>query len=387
MTSDSEQQQRSSGRRGRPRASVSTVAPDNTQRTTNTAKRKRDAPSSSPVPRARSSSNAQQPVNPRTASQFSDPNFVVVSKNFGKTSQLLLNEISSHKLAGIFAKPLSERDAPGYKSLINRPQDLKSVKAAITKGSKAALVAIEELESSMANGPAESGKTDSTSAPTNNAAATSTLMNNNHNSEGPIGNGFYLVQATEDLMPPKAIANSSQLETELVRMFANAVMFNPLPTSERGFGRALRLRKHGGELRAYGARNARDNDENNSADDAESRSERGESEATVATTSESESSSFGSGSDEGGIIADAREMFEDVERLVARWRDLEGDRRSGGSGLQLHLQQMTSVAANLSERHTSISASSAADDGMDLEGTPSAGIVTSTRKRRRVGDH
>ena len=38
------------------------------------------------------------------------------------------------------------REAPGYKGLILRPHDLKSIKAAVTRGSKAAVAAIEELE-------------------------------------------------------------------------------------------------------------------------------------------------------------------------------------------------------------------------------------------------
>jgi len=36
-----------------------------------------------------------------------------------------------------------------------------------------------------------------------------------------------LLDKTADLIPPKAIVNSSQLEKEVLRMFANAVMFNP----------------------------------------------------------------------------------------------------------------------------------------------------------------
>lgn len=36
-----------------------------------------------------------------------------------------------------------------------------------------------------------------------------------------------MLEKTADLIPPKAIVNSSQLEKEVMRMFANAVMFNP----------------------------------------------------------------------------------------------------------------------------------------------------------------
>ena len=35
------------------------------------------------------------------------------------------------------------------------------------------------------------------------------------------------LERTTDLIPPKAIVNAAQLEKEVYRMFANAVMFNP----------------------------------------------------------------------------------------------------------------------------------------------------------------
>lgn len=325
----------------------------------------------------------QPPPIIRQATNHSDPNLVIVSKTFGRTSQLLLNEITSHKLAGIFAKPLSERDAPGYKSLVHRPQDLKSIKAAISKGSRAAIAAIEELESKDDDENYENDEATPTPTPVSKTTASGTA---NSSSEGPVGNGFYLIRATEDLIPPKGIVNSSQLEMELVRMFANAVMFNPLPTSERGFGRSLRLRKRGGEVRPYGSRRRRDRDDEDGDD--ESKTERDQSEpATIGTaTSESEESSGGSGADEGGIIADAREMFEDVEKLVARWRELEGE-QTGATGVSQGIPASVSQA----ERHASVSADSGAgEEGEgDGHGTPSAGVgvVGAMRKRRRVGDH
>lgn len=259
--------------------------------------------------------------------------------------------------------------------LVHRPQDLKSIKAAISKGSRAAIAAIEELESKYED---ENDDDDATPTPTPKATAAPA----NAAGEGPVGNGFYLVRATEDLVPPKGVVNSSQLEMELVRMFANAVMFNPLPTSERGFGRSLRLRKRGGEVRPYGARHGHDRDEEDKGDKAE----RSESEPATSGTvaSESESSSSGSGADEGGIIADAREMFEDVEKLVAQWRGLEGESMGGASTLQV-----ISAVGNPGDRHASVSASSvAAEEGEgDGTGTASAGMAGSMRKRRRVGDH
>lgn len=351
---DSEQQQRSSGRRGRPRAGTNNAPPSELLRTTTATKRKRDAPSSSPTSRARSSSNAQ-PSNGRGLSHFSNPKFVVASKTFGRTSQLLLNEIMSHKLAGIFAKALTERDAPGYKDLVHRAQDLKSIRAAISKGSRAAILLIEALEGTLSE-DAEQDNMDLDSSEVTNR--------NVELKEGPIGNGFFLLHVTEDICPPKGIVNSAQLETELVRMFANAIMFNPLPSSERGFGRLLRLRKRGGELKAYGAQRqhkAEFEHENGTEDN----------ESTAEASDETESTTPSS-TDETGIIADARDMFRDVEDMVARWRELEGE----------HAPRQLSISGPAGlDRHPSVSASSLAGE----EDESAAGM--STRKRRRLGDH
>lgn len=119
---------------------------------------------------------------------------------------MILNEISAHRHAGPFQKPVSERDVEGYNDIIKRPQDLKSIKAAITAGSRAvnAAVAAKEAE---AEGEEEDGVGQSTG---------STIM----------------LPKSEDLIPPKGIVNSAQLEKEVMRMFANAVMFNP---GEEGF--------------------------------------------------------------------------------------------------------------------------------------------------------
>lgn len=234
---------------------------------------------------------------------------MAVSKNFVKTSQLLLNEITSHKLAGIFAKPLSERDAPGYKNLVLRPQDLKSIKAAINKGGKAGQAAIEALD-----GDRESGH-----ETVSRAGA----------GEGPVGNGIYWVKKTEDLVPPKGIVNSSQLELELVRMFANAVMFNPLPSSERGFGRSLRLRKNGGDVVVAGS----------DMDGAVSEEDSGSSSGSI---------------EEGGIIADTREMFKDVLEQVTKWRELEDERLGGDEGAKATHTSL-SASVDVSNRQSSVS--------------------------------
>jgi hypothetical protein len=347
IASDSEQPQKSSVRRGRPRTITTSSKPE-AQPPTTTNKRKRSPAHDSVTP------SLPSPERDLVTHQPShDSSLVIVSKNFTKTSLLLLNDIVSHKLAGIFAKPLSERDAPGYKDLVLRPQDLKSIKAAISKGGKAVHAAIDAFEEGDGSGQ----ETPTESAP---AVGVGSRV-------GPLGNGMYLVQTSEDLVPPKGIVNSSQLEMELTRMFANAVMFNPLPTSERGFGRSLRLRKNGGDVILK------------------------REESTGADTESSGEDSDESPSSEGGIIADAREMFEDMLGRVGRWRELEAERmgndESGGSK-GAHPSLVTHGSASASARHSSVSSAVNEDEaGGEAVSTPVAASMTGTaRKRRRIAE-
>ncbi|OKL62070.1 hypothetical protein UA08_02958 [Talaromyces atroroseus] len=185
--------------------------------------------------------------------------FVYCTRNFTRTGAPIMNDVAAHKHASIFAKPLTEREAPGYKDLIYRPQDLKSIKSALTHGNKA-IAAATEAVNTAAEGESP------------NPAATGT----------PSKNTAWLAK-TPELIPPKAIVNSSQLEKELIRMFANAVMFNPAPERERGFGGAFRMRK----------------------------------------PNEPRPSSHPWELDEGGIIRDTREMCDDVEKAVTKWRAAE----------------------------------------------------------------
>lgn len=168
-----------------------------------------------------------------------------------------MNDVTMHKHASIFTKPLTEREAPGYRDLIYRPQDLKSIKSLIHQGSKAVTAATEAANTPAADGesPAPSGT--------------------------PSKNAVLMLPKTEDVIPPKAVVNSAQLEKELIRMFANAIMFNPVP--QRGFGPAFPMI-----------------------------SESGSRESTQVPEA-----------DEGGIIKDTVEMFEDVEQAVTRWRAAE----------------------------------------------------------------
>ncbi|PKX99043.1 uncharacterized protein P174DRAFT_437483 [Aspergillus novofumigatus IBT 16806] len=213
-------------------------------------KRKRgisDAPEPEPVP--------TEPIRPESTQSAS---FVLCPRNFPRTGAPIMNDVTMHKHASIFAKPLAERDAPGYRDLIYRPQDLKSIKSSIHQGSRAVAAATE-----AASTPAADGE-----SPAPNAGTTSK-------------NAVLMLPKTEDVIPPKAIVNSAQLEKELIRMFANAVMFNPIP--QRGFGPAFPMI-----------------------------SDSGSRESTQVPEP-----------DEGGIIKDTLEMFEDVEQAVTRWRAAE----------------------------------------------------------------
>ena len=160
-------------------------------------KRKREDFSNLPPP-------SPSPAEPSTSG--SPPGYVLGTRNFARTTPSIKNDIMAHKVANIFGRPLTERDAPGYKDLIFRPQDLKSIKTAINAGSKALVAAVAETADDA-------------------------------------GNSYNVwIPETSDVVPPKGIVNSAQLEKELMRMFANAIMYNPdLPTN-RGIGPTLRSR-------------------------------------------------------------------------------------------------------------------------------------------------
>lgn len=122
---------------------------------------------------------------------------VIAYRNFGKMAQPVMNIISSHKHASIFAEPVRERQAEGYRDIIKRPQDLKSIRAAIAAGSRAVAAAVDAQQTSPG----------------------STISSANSNA--------VTLPVSEALIPPKGIVNAAQLEQEVMRMFANAVMFNP----------------------------------------------------------------------------------------------------------------------------------------------------------------
>ncbi|KAK5119276.1 hypothetical protein LTR85_007632 [Meristemomyces frigidus] len=130
------------------------------------------------------------------------PTTVTATRNFAKMAATIMNDITSHKHASYFASPVRDKDASGYSEIIKQPQHLKSVRAAITAGTRAIAAATSSMDSPSAT----------PSALTSKAADGSTTVE---------------LERTIDLIPPKAIVNGAQLEKEVYRMFANAVMFNP----------------------------------------------------------------------------------------------------------------------------------------------------------------
>ncbi|MCJ1457587.1 hypothetical protein MMC28_007955 [Mycoblastus sanguinarius] len=204
-------------------------------------KRKRDVPPKLPPP---------SPI----ITAASNPGYVLGTRNFPRTSTTLMNDITAHKVASLFAKPLTDREAPGYKELIYRPQDLKSIRTAINAGSKA-------LANATENG-AQEGSSSSVWIP-----------------------------ETPEVVPPKGIVNSTQLEKELSRMFANAIMFNPDLPFNRGVGTAFRQRTAGGGV----------------AD----------------ILDDEEAQDVVKGKEDVSVVKDTREMFEAVERNVGEWRAAE----------------------------------------------------------------
>jgi hypothetical protein len=146
-----------------------------------------------PLKRKRQDSLPREPSGP--------PTHVLWTRNFPKISASALERIGAHRSASTFAQPIKERDAPGYSNVILRPQDLKSIRAAINTGYKTGL------------------------------AAASTM--------GDHGQASMLLPISEDLIPPKGIVNNAQLEKELMHIFSNAIMFNHDP--RRNLGKAFEM--------------------------------------------------------------------------------------------------------------------------------------------------
>ncbi|KAI9665656.1 MAG: hypothetical protein M1821_003590 [Bathelium mastoideum] len=146
------------------------------------------------------------------ASSGSDRQYITASRNFQRTSLTIMNDITSHKYASYFAQPVTDRQAEGYHDIIYRSQDLRTIRGLITAGSK--------LIGSMASSASSSAAPDGT-------AATPLASPGGPASAPTSSTGTIVLPAHPSIMPPHAIINSAQLEKEIMRMLANAVMFNP----------------------------------------------------------------------------------------------------------------------------------------------------------------
>ncbi|KAF2190595.1 hypothetical protein K469DRAFT_721500 [Zopfia rhizophila CBS 207.26] len=117
---------------------------------------------------------------------------VIAPRHFSRMCNPIMNDIGSHKHASTFTTAVKAKDAEGYYDIIKRPTDLKTIQKAIAAGAKVVAAAASDTPAGSPGG----------------------------------GGGNVVLPLSADVIPPKAIVNSGQLEKELMRMFVNAVMFN-----------------------------------------------------------------------------------------------------------------------------------------------------------------
>ncbi|GAB0133617.1 hypothetical protein EsDP_00002021 [Epichloe bromicola] len=177
----------------------------------------------------------------------SSPSQVLWTRGFTKVSASALEQVSSHRDANMFATGVRERDAPGYRQIVLQPQDITSIRSAIKQGNKAALQAASSLPG------------------------------------GDPGTASVWLPMSHDLVPPRGIINSAQLERELVHMFCNAIMYNPDP--DRGPGPSFLKRNRDEEEEVVGYH-----------------------------------------LDENGVVKNTRGMFVEVEKLLGDLRSAEKQR-------------------------------------------------------------
>lgn len=221
---------------------------------------------------------------------------VLWTRGFTKVSSSALDQISSHRDANMFATGVREKDAPNYRQIVLQPQDITSIRSAIKQGNKAAVQAASSLPG------------------------------------GDPGTASVWLPVSEDLVPPRGIVNSAQLERELVHMFCNAIMYNPDP--DRGPGAAFMKRSRDEEEEIVGYH-----------------------------------------VDEDGVVKNTRSMFVEVEKLLGDLRSAEKER---GLPPPPSATRQASVATP---------APAPADDTAEDEDevTGDVGVAASIGKRRRVG--
>lgn len=228
------------------------------------------------------------------------PSHVLWTRAFPKISASALESATGHRHASMFAGPVKERDAPGYKNLILRPQDLKSIKSAIAAGHRAATAAMPE--------------------------------------DTPPTQASVWLPLSEDLIPPKGIINYAQLEKELMRMFANAIMFNADP--DRGLGASWE------EMRGRGKKGGE-----------------------------------GYEIDEDGVVKDTKAMYADVEQIIGNLRRAERrvEEMAGASGTRIG-----SVVRGSSVGPRGSSVMEGEDEPFELAGEGDDGTGTVTKRRRKA---
>ncbi|KAK4238834.1 hypothetical protein C8A03DRAFT_14745, partial [Achaetomium macrosporum] len=277
-------------------------------------KRKRDDLTPTPA-RTPSASQMRDPSS--EGSPPSDgPKLVLWTRSFNKVCGSAMEQIIHHRSANMFAQPIREKDAPGYNKVIKQPQDLKSIRAAINHGNRAAAQAAAALPDG-----------------------------------GDPGTSSVWLPRTEELVPPRSIINSSQLDRELAHMFANAIMYNPDP--HHGPGPAfLRSDVDGGAEEADGGPGHQD------------------------------SSLLGYKVDEFGVVNDARAMFVEVEKLLSELRSAEVRRNvppAAGYATGTSTRQASVLGQGGSE-----SVKDDAEDGAGDEADEHEDGVGGAVKRRRV---
>ncbi|KAH6621551.1 hypothetical protein B0J18DRAFT_491819 [Chaetomium sp. MPI-SDFR-AT-0129] len=226
----------------------------------------------------------------------SPPKLVLWTRSFNKVCGSAMEQIVHHRSANMFAAPIRERDAPGYHKVVKQAQDLKSIRAAISHGNRAAHAAHSAAAASNPSSD-NNNTTDGGGGSSSSSAST--------------GSSVWLPR-TEDLVPPRSIINSSQLDRELAHMFSNAIMYNPDP--------------HHGPGPAF----VRDEDEDEEVDTIG-----GGSGAGGGAGAGDGGGVLGYKVDEFGVVNDARAMFVEVEKLLSELRSAEvrrGGPPAGSSG-------------------------------------------------------
>lgn len=274
------------------------------------------------------------------------PKFVLWTRSFNKVCGSAMEQIVHHRSANMFAAPIREKDAPGYHKVVRQAQDLKTIRAAINHGNRAAAQAAAALP------------------------------------DGDPGTSCVWLPRTEDLVPPRSIINSSQLDRELAHMFSNAVMYNPDP--HHGPGPAF-LR----DVEGDGEMGDGDGDGGGGGGGGGGGQDSGV---------------LGYKVDEFGVVNDARGMFVEVEKLLSELRSAEvrrnvppGGPGGGGYGTGTSTRQASVLGhgngggggSGESGRDDSAAAAAAAahqqgGGGDDEEATGGEGHEDGAVKRRRI---